>query len=104
MRDIDERGINTVTREALEKLAHRQRVHVSLDIDSLDPMTAPGVGTTSPGGLTYREAQLTMEIIADSRRLCSLDIVEINPILDQRNSTAAIAVELAASLFGKSIL
>lgn len=104
MRDIDERGINAVTREALEKLDHRQRVHVSLDIDSLDPMEAPGVGTTAPGGLTYREAQLTMEIIADSKHLSSLDIVEINPILDQRNHTAKIAVELAASLFGKSII
>ena len=104
MRDIDERGINIVTREALEKLAHRQRIHVSLDIDCLDPIEAPGVGTTAPGGLTYREAQLTMEIIADSHRLCSLDIVEINPILDQRNHTAKIAVELTASLFGKSIL
>lgn len=104
MRDIDERGINSVTREALAKLTHRQRVHVSLDIDCLDPLQAPGVGTTAPGGLTYREAQLTMEIIADSNRLCSLDIVEINPILDQRNSTATIAVELTASLFGKSIL
>ena len=104
MRDIDERGINTVTREALATLAHLQRVHVSLDIDSLDPIEAPGVGTTAPGGLTYREAQLMMEIIADSKRLCSLDIVEINPILDQRNHTAKIAVELTASLFGKSIL
>lgn len=104
MRDVDEKGINAVTREALERLGHRQRIHVSLDIDSLDPMEAPGVGTTASGGLTYREAQLIMEIIADSKRLCSLDIVEINPILDHRNKTASIAVDLATSLFGKSIL
>lgn len=104
MRDIDERGIGVVAREALDRLAHRQRLHVSLDMDGLDPMLVPGVGTTAPGGLTYREAQLLMEIIADTGRLASLDIVEINPILDQRNQTAQIAVELAASLFGKSIL
>ncbi len=104
MRDIDERGIGVVIREALGKLAHRQRLHISLDMDGLDPMVVPGVGTTVPGGLTYREAQLLMEIIADTGRLASLDIVEINPILDQRNQTAQIAVELAVSLFGKSIL
>jgi arginase len=104
MRDIDERGIGTIIREALQRLEHRDRLHVSLDVDSLDPMEGPGVGTTSPGGLTYREAQLLMEIIADSRRITSLDIVEINPILDYRNQTAHLAVDLAASLFGKSIL
>jgi arginase len=104
MRDIDERGMGCVAREALEKLSHQARLHVSLDLDGLDPLEVPGVGTTSPGGLTYREAQLLMEIIADSQRLSSLDIVEINPILDQRNQTAKVAVELAASLFGKSIL
>jgi arginase len=104
MRDVDERGMGSVAREALERLEHLPRLHVSLDLDGLDPMEVPGVGTTSPGGLTYREAQLLMEIIADSRRLASLDIVEINPILDHRNQTAKIAVELAASLFGKSIL
>ena len=104
MRDVDERGMGCVARETLERLEHLPRLHVSLDLDGLDPMEVPGVGTTSPGGLTYREAQLLMEIIADSRRLSSLDIVEINPILDHRNQTAKIAVELAASLFGKSIL
>lgn len=104
MRDIDERGISAITREALERLGHRERLHISLDMDSLDPLVAPGVGTSTPGGLTYREAQLLMEIIADSRRLSSLDIVEINPILDNRNQTAQIAVELAVSLFGKTIL
>ena len=104
MRDVDERGIAQVAREALAKLSHLQRLHVSLDLDALDPMEVPGVGTTSPGGLTYREAQLLMEIISDTRQVASLDIVEINPILDIRNQTARMAVELAASLFGKSIL
>ena len=104
MRDIDEKGVGTVTREALERLEHRDRLHVSLDMDSLDPQAAPGVGTTSPGGLTCREAQLLMEIIADSERCYGLDIVEINPILDRHNQTARLAVDLAASLFGKRIL
>jgi arginase len=104
MRDIDERGMARVAREALNKLSHLKRLHVSLDLDGLDPMEVPGVGTTSPGGLTYREAQLLMEIIGDTRQLCSMDIVEINPILDNKNRTAEIAVELAASLFGKKII
>lgn len=104
MRDIDERGIGAVTREALERLEHRDRLHVSLDMDAIDPQVGPGVGTTSRGGLTRREAQLLMEIIADSGRCCALDIVEINPILDRHNQTARLAAELAASLFGKRIL
>lgn len=104
MRDIDERGIGTVTREALSLLSHLRRLHVTLDMDGLDPQEVPGVGTTSPGGLTYRESQLLMEIIADAKRLTSLDIVEINPILDHQNRTARLAVELVASLFGKRIL
>jgi len=104
MRDIDERGIGAITREALERLEHRERLHVSLDMDVLDPQVGPGVGTISPGGLTYREAQLLMEIIADSERCSGLDIVEINPIFDQLNQTACLAVELTASLFGKRIL
>ncbi len=104
MRDIDERGISEIVHKALVRLEHRKRIHVSLDVDSLDPMVAPGVGTAIPGGLTYREAQLIMEIIADTGRLSSLDMVEINPILDERNKTAQVTVELAASLFGKSIL
>ena len=104
MRDIDERGMSAVTAEALEKLVHRQRIHVSLDVDVLDPMEAPGVGTPVPGGLTYREAQLLMEILADSQKVSSMDIVEINPILDHQNKTAKTAVELASTLLGKSIL
>jgi len=104
MRDIDERGIGPITREALTRLEHRDRLHVSLDMDSLDPLAGPGVGTRAPGGLSCREALLLMEIIADSQRCSSLDIVEINPILDHHNLTARLAVELAASLFGKRIL
>jgi arginase len=104
MRDVDERGIGAVTREALERLEHRERLHVSLDMDALDPQHGPGVGTPSPGGLTCREAQLLMETIADTGRCTALDIVEINPILDRHNRTARLAVDLAASLFGKRIL
>lgn len=104
MRDLDERGMSAVIREGLERLEHRSRIHLSLDMDSLDPNEAPGVGTPSPGGLTYREAQLLMEIVADSGKLSSADVVEINPILDHENRTAQMAVELVASLFGKSIL
>ena len=104
MRDIDERGINSVIREALKTLEHLPRIHVSLDLDSMDPMYAPGVGTPVSGGLTVREAHLIMEIIADSHNLSSMDIVEINPIIDRENQTAIVAVELAVSLFGKRIL
>jgi len=104
MRDLDERGMSAIIRESLQWLEHCDRLHVSLDMDSLDPNVAPGVGTPSPGGLSYREAQLLMEIIADSGKLSSADVVEINPILDHENCTAQIAVELIASLFGKSIL
>jgi len=104
MRDIDERGIGTVIRLALQRLEHHHRIHVSLDVDCLDVQAGPGVGTPVPGGLTWREAQLAMELIADCGCCGSLDIVEINPILDQQNRTAWLAVELAASLFGKRIL
>jgi len=104
MREIDERGIATVANEALERLSHLERIHVSLDMDSLDPTEAPGVGTPVPGGLTYREAHLLMEIIADCACVGSVDVVEINPILDQRNHTAEIALELVASLLGQIIL
>ncbi len=104
MRDIDERGMGHVAKEVLETLAHQKRLHVSLDIDALDPQLSPGAGTLVPGGLTYREAQLLMEIIADDQRLTSLDLVEVNPILDERNRTAQIAVDLTASLFGQRII
>jgi len=104
MRDIDERGMSSVIAQALEKLSDCQHIHVSLDMDSIDPNEAPGVGTPVAGGLSYREAQLLMETISDTRRLLSLDIMETNPILDVSNRTAQVAVALAASLFGKSIL
>ncbi len=104
MREIDRRGIGAVAEEAVAKLAHLPRVHVSLDMDSLDPREAPGVGTPVPGGLSYREAHLLMETIADGVRVGSIDVVEINPILDERNRTAQLAIELVLSGLGKSIL
>ncbi len=104
MRHLDEFGMAVVARQALDRLRHLPRLHVSLDMDSLDPAEAPGVGTPVPGGLTYREAHLLMEILGDSGRVESLDIVEINPILDNRNKTAELSVELAASLLGQRIL
>ena len=104
MREIDERGLGRVAAEALGRLSHCSRVHVSLDMDSLDPREAPGVGTPEPGGLTYREAHLLMETIAATGKLGSLDVVEINPILDARNRTAELAVELVASVLGQTIL
>ena len=104
MREIDERGIGKVAHEALERLSQCSCLHISLDMDALDPTEAPGVGTPVPGGLTYREAHLLMEILAASGKVRSIDVVEINPILDTRNRTAVIAVELIASLLGESIL
>ncbi len=104
MRDIDELGMATVARRALSHLNHLQRIHVSLDMDSIDPDVAPGVGTPVPGGLTYREAHLLMEILAESGKTASIDVVEINPILDDGNRTAELAVELVASLLGQRIL
>lgn len=105
MRDIDERGMRVVMEEAL-RLAGRNTVgyHVSLDMDWIDPEDAPGVGTPVWGGATYREGHLAMEIIADHGRMLSFEIVEVNPVLDERNQTAELAVELALSAFGKKIL
>jgi arginase len=104
MRNLDELGMAAVARQALNRLRHLKRIHISLDMDSLDPDEAPGVGTPVPGGLSYREAHLLMEILGDNGRVQSLDIVEINPILDDRNKTAELAVQLAASLLGQRIL
>jgi arginase len=104
MRHVDESGMAAIARQALDHLRHVSRIHVSLDMDSLDPDEAPGVGTPVPGGLSYREAHLLMEILGDSERVHSLDIVEINPVLDEMNKTAELAVELAASLLGQRIL
>lgn len=105
MRDIDERGMRTVMEEAL-KIAGRGTAgyHVSLDMDWVDPEDAPGVGTPVRGGATYREAHLAMEIIADHGRMLSFEIVEVNPVIDEHNRTADLAVELALSAFGKKIL
>jgi arginase len=104
MRYIDEVGMKRAMEEALDGVDADTHVHVSFDVDFLDPSIAPGVGTTVPGGPNYREAQLVMEMIADSGRIGSLDIVELNPLLDARNATAQLAVDLVESLFGKSTL
>ncbi len=104
MRYIDEMGMRQTMELALATLDSNTHLHVSFDVDFLDPDIAPGVGTTVPGGPTYREAQLCMEMIADSGRLASLDVMELNPALDLRNKTALLAVDLIESLFGKSTL
>jgi arginase len=105
MRDIDERGMRAVMEEALRVAGEGTAgYHVSLDMDWIDPEDAPGVGTPVRGGATYREAHLAMEILADHGRLLSFEIVEVNPILDEHNRTADLAVELACSAFGKKIL
>src|SRR3954462_15082954 len=104
MSEVDRRGIEEVVTDALGRAAGAPFVHVSLDMDGLDPDVAPGVGTAVRGGLTYREAHLAMELVAESGLLCCLEIVEVNPILHQHNTTAALAVELAASAFGARTL
>jgi arginase len=105
MRDIDERGMRAVMEEAL-RMAGRGTAgyHISLDMDWIDPEDAPGVGTPVWGGATYREAHLAMEIIADHGRMLSFEIVEVNPVIDEHNQTADLAVELSLSAFGKKIL
>jgi len=104
MRFIDEHGMRATMERALAGVDADTHLHVSLDVDFLDPSIAPGVATTVPGGPTYREAQLCMEMVADTGRLASLDIVEINPAYDTHNNTAELAVDLVESLFGKSTL
>ncbi len=104
MRYVDEMGMKRAMNEALAGLDADTHLHVSFDVDFLDPGIAPGVGTTVPGGPNYREAQLVMEMIADSDRLASLDIMELNPAFDDHNRTARLAVDLVESLFGKSTL
>jgi arginase len=105
MSDIDERGITSVVEDALDvATTGTDGLHVSLDLDWLDPREAPGVGTPVRGGVTYREAHSALEAVADRDSLRSLELVEINPILDERNETASLAVELAASALGKQIL
>ena len=104
MSEIDENGMADVMRAALRALGSVETIHVSFDMDSLDPSVAPGVGTPVSGGLTIREAHLIMEMLADDGRVRTLDLVEVNPILDERNRTAQVAVDLAASLFGQRII
>ncbi len=104
MRFIDEMGMRHTMELALATLDDNTHLHVSFDVDFLDPVMAPGVGTTVGGGPTYREAHLCMEMIADTGRMASMDLVELNPALDEKNKTALVAVDLIESLFGKSTL
>jgi arginase len=104
MAEIDRRGLEPVVREALDRVHEAPFVHVSLDLDVIDPDVAPGVGTPVRGGLSYREAHLAMELIAEAGVIDSLEIVEVNPILDHENATARLAVELVASALGARIL
>jgi len=108
MRDIDERGMRDVMREAIQHATSRAGTaagfHLSFDMDALDPSEAPGVGTPVRGGLTYREAHLAMEIVNDSGRMTSMEVVEVNPVLDVANRTALLGVELVTSALGKRIV
>ena len=105
MSDIDQRGMTDVMKEAIAIASqHDNPIHLSLDMDSLDPREAPGVGTPVRGGLSYREAHLAMELVSASQRLVSMDVVEVNPILDSENTTAKLAVELILSALGNKIL
>ncbi len=105
MRDIDERGLRAVMEDAIRLASDGTAgFHVSLDIDFVDPKDAPGVGTPVRGGATYREAHLAMEMIGDSRRMISMEVVEVNPVIDEANRTADLAVELIMSGLGKRIL
>jgi arginase len=104
MSEIDRHGVEKMMDEALEFVGGAPFVHVSLDLDAVDPMFAPGVGTPVRGGLSYREAHLALELVSESGLLDSLDIVEVNPVLDRENETAELAVELVASALGARIL
>jgi arginase len=104
MKDIDTLGMSRIAAETLEKLSNVERLHVSFDADALDPSVCPGVGTPVLGGLSYREGHLLMELLAESRRVTSLDIVEVNPTLDMGNTTAEVMVSMAASLLGQRIM
>jgi arginase len=104
MTEIDRRGVEAVIADALAEVDGASFLHVSLDLDAVDPMFAPGVGTPVPGGLSYREAHLALELLAEAGAIDSLDVVEVNPIVDRENQTALLAVELVASALGKRIL
>jgi len=104
MEQIDRQGMYSIIQQAVEVVSHDSNgIYLSLDLDALDPIYAPGVGTSVPGGLTYREAHLACEVIAETGRLVGMDVVEVNPILDDRKKTAAVAVELPLSALGKKI-
>ena len=104
MTDVDKRGIDSVMNDAIEVVSGQNFVHLSLDVDVCDPEIAPGVGTPVRGGLSYREAHLAMELVAEADILSSAEVVEVNPILDHANVTAQLAVELLASALGARIL
>ena len=105
MRDIDERGLRSVMQEAIAQASNGTAAfHLSFDMDVLDPQEAPGVGTPVRGGITYREAHLAMETICDCGAMCSMEVVEVNPVIDEVNRTALLAVELIMSAMGKRIL
>ncbi|MEM8665159.1 MAG: arginase [Pseudomonadota bacterium] len=105
MRDVDEHGVGALMRAAISRAeADGAPIHVSFDVDFLDPEIAPAVGTTVPGGATFREAHLAMELLSESGRVASLDLVELNPFLDERGRTATLMVDLTASLFGRTIM
>ena len=104
MEDVDRRGMRDVMEEAISIASGAPFMHVSLDMDVLDPDQAPGVGTPVRGGITYREAHLAMEMICDSGKMLSMEVVEVNPVIDEVNRTADLAVELIMSALGKRIL
>ena len=105
MRHLDERGMRSVMEEAILRAGNGTAgIHVSIDLDAMDPEEAPGVGTPSPGGIGYREMHLALEMLADTGRVCSVELVEVNPVLDRANQTAQLGVELLCSLLGKKIL
>jgi arginase len=104
MSDVDRLGVERAMRESLAHIAGPGFVHVSIDMDAVDPEVAPGVGTPVRGGLSYREAHLALELVAESGLATSLDVVEVNPIFDRQNATGQLAVELAASALGATIL
>jgi arginase len=105
MREIDERGLRSVMEEAIRVASEGTAgFHLSLDMDSVDPQEAPGVGTPVKGGMTYREAHLAMETVCDCNSLLSMEVVEVNPVIDEQNRTASLAVELVMSVLGKRIL
>ena len=104
MKDVDLKGIPYICDSALEQLQHTERLHVSFDADALDPSVCPGLGTPVPGGLSYREGRLLMELLSDSGRVRSLDVVEVNPARDRENQTAQVMADMAAALLGQTLL